>query len=167
LARDPLGWWARKVRQFGTHLVARVRPEERAGLAAWLRPAELVLFDRMHRADQRHGLDVVARLKAAGVTDRDVLAAGLLHDCGKGQVGVWPRIAYALATEYGAGARFVARRLPAMRRDLAILDRHADRSADLAAAAGLPGRVVDLIRWQDAPRDPVFGPLLKAADEAS
>ena len=59
-------------------------------LAAWTTPAQRRLFDSMHVADQRHGLDVVASLRADGVQDRDVLLAGLLHDAGKGDTGVWP-----------------------------------------------------------------------------
>ena len=78
---SPISWWARKARRFGRHLVANVSPQERRAVAAWTRPAELALFDAMHVADRRHGLDVVAHLRAAGVADRDVLAAGLLHDC--------------------------------------------------------------------------------------
>ena len=74
-------WWADKSRQVGRHLRARVTPEERAGLAAWLTPAELGLFDAMHVADRRHGLDVVARLRTEGVSEDEVLVAGLLHDC--------------------------------------------------------------------------------------
>src|SRR5436190_9391720 len=94
-------WWASKVRQFRTHLRASVGSEEREGLVAWTTPAELVLFDEMHVADQRHGLDVVASLRAKGVTDSDLLVAGLLHDAGKDQTGVLPRIAYSLGQRYG------------------------------------------------------------------
>ena len=61
-------------------------------LASWTTPAQRRLFDTMHVADQRHGLDVVASLRAEGVKDRDVLLAGLLHDVGKGDTGVWPRV---------------------------------------------------------------------------
>ena len=43
----------------------------------------------MHVADRRHGLDVVATLRGDGVTEHDVLVAGLLHDAGKGDTGVW------------------------------------------------------------------------------
>ena len=91
MVSDARGWWTTKVRQFGSHLFGRVRPAERAALAGWLTPPELELFDRMHRADRRHGLDVVASLRASGVTDRDVLVAGLLHDCAKGDTGVLAR----------------------------------------------------------------------------
>jgi hypothetical protein len=75
-------WWASKVRQFRAHVRARVVAGERAGLATWLSPSQLALFDTMHVADRRHGLDVVATLRAEGVTDTDLLVAGLLHDAG-------------------------------------------------------------------------------------
>ena len=82
--------WGSKVRQFRSHLGARVRPDERAALAGWLTPGQLALFDGMHVADRRHGLDVVATL--VGRRDRpELLLAGLLHDCAKGPtVGVLP-----------------------------------------------------------------------------
>ena len=38
------------------------------------------------------------RSGADGVTEPDVLVAGLLHDAGKGDTGVWPRVAYSLAS---------------------------------------------------------------------
>jgi hypothetical protein len=50
----------------------------------------------MHVADRRHGLDVVAALRAAGTDDLEVLLAGLLHDAGKGNTGLLPRIIYSL-----------------------------------------------------------------------
>jgi hypothetical protein len=37
----------------------------------------------------------------------------------------------------------------------------------MAAAAGCSVRTVELIRWQDAPRDPDAGERLRLADEAS
>ena len=73
---SPSPSWGRKARQFRAHLAARVTPGERRTLAAWARPEELEIFDRLHVADRRHGLDVVAHLRRSGVTDRDVLAAG-------------------------------------------------------------------------------------------
>ncbi len=167
MASEPVRWWATKVRQFAVHLFGRVRPAEREALAGWLTHDQLTLFDRMHRADRRHGLDVVRALRSAGVTDRDVLVAGLLHDCGKGDVGVVPRVVHALAGAYGERVRGVVAALPGMRAPLERLARHAALSAELAAAAGCSERTVELIRWQEAPRDPEFGRLLALADEAS
>jgi hypothetical protein len=50
---------------------------------------------------------------------------------------------------------------------LARLRDHAEISARLAADAGCPPLTVELIRHQDAPRDPAFGELLRLADEAN
>lgn len=162
-----LRWWAGRTRQFLAHLRARVRSEEREAIAAWLTPGQLALFDGMHVADRRHGLDVVASLREAGVTDQDVLVAGLLHDAGKGDTGVWPRVAYALGQAWGARVRQLVAALPGMRASLDRLRTHAQTSAALAAAAGCSPRTVELIRYQDAPVDPEFGELLRLADEAN
>jgi len=144
-----------------------VRPAERAELARWTTPAQIRLFDSMHVADQRHGLDVVAHLRADAVTDPEVLLAGLLHDCGKGQTGVAPRVAYSLGQAYGPWVWRVAGVLPGVGAALHVLQVHAERSAELAAEAGCSPRTVELIRCQDAPQDPQFGELLRLADEAS
>jgi hypothetical protein len=144
-----------------------VPEQERAALATWITPPQLALFDAMHVADRRHGLDVVASLRGEGVTEPSVLLAGLLHDAGKGNTGVWPRVAYALASSYGAWVLGVTRRLPGFGAALERLRTHAEASANLASAAGCPARTVELIRFQEAPIDPEFGELLRLADEAN
>jgi hypothetical protein len=140
---------------------------ERAAAAAWLTPAQLALFDTMHVADRRHGLDVVATLREGGVADRDVLIAGLLHDAGKGQTGLWPRVAFSLGQEYGRWVWRVAGVIPGWFAALARLRDHAEISARMAADAGCAPLAVELIRDQDAPRDPSFGELFRLADEAN
>lgn len=160
-------WWASKVRQFRSHVRASVPASERDELAAWLTPLQLELFDRMHVADRRHGLDVIATLRADGVTEPDVLAAGLLHDAGKGDTGVGPRIAYSLGQRYGHWAWRLAAILPGWGAALHRLETHAETSAQLAATAGCSPRAVALIRFQDAPEDPEYGELLRLADEAN
>lgn len=159
-------WWAARVRQFRAHLRARVTETERRGLEAWTTPPERTLFDAMHVADRRHGLDVVATLRADGVEDREVLVAGLLHDAAKGSVGILPRIVHSLGGAYGGWVVRAARTVPGMAPALERLRTHAEASAELAAAAGCSPRTVELIRWQEAPRDPV-GERLRLADEAN
>jgi hypothetical protein len=144
-----------------------VTPGERAALVAWIPPVQLDLFDAMHIADRRHGLDVVASLRAEGMTEQDLLVAGLLHDAGKGDTGVWPRVAYTLGRRYGDWITGVARVLPGFGPALERLRTHAETSAEMAAAAGCSPRTVELIRNQDAPLDPEFGELLRLADEAN
>ena len=142
-------------------------PEERSALAAWTTTAQQTVFDGMHVADRRHGLDVVASLRADGATDADVLLAGLLHDAGKGDTGVWPRVVYSLGQAYGTWIWRAGAVIPGFGAALERLRTHPETSAILAERAGCSRRTVELIRWQDAPRDPEFGELLRLADEAN
>jgi hypothetical protein len=160
-------WWLAKVRQTRRFLFARVSEAERGVVAAWLTPEELGLFDAMHVADQRHGLDVMAALRAGGTTDPEVLLAGLLHDAGKGDTGLLPRVFHSLGQARFTWAVRVARWFPPMRRSLDRLRDHPETSARLAEAALCAPRTVELIRWQDDPQDPDAGERLRLADEAS
>jgi hypothetical protein len=162
-----LGWWASKIRRTRAYVRARVSSAERNELAVWLTPAQLALFDRMQVADRRHGLDVLAALSSAGATDPDLLVAGLLHDCGKGQrVRLAHRVAWSLGQRYGEWIWRAASHMPTFRYGLDRLRRHADRSAEIAAEAGCSSRTVELIRLQENPIDEA-GELLRAADEAN
>jgi len=160
-------WWASKVRQFRSHLRAHVDPLERAALASWVEPRQLEVFDAMHVADRRHGLAVVATLRADGATDHELLLAGLIHDAGKGDTGIWPRVAYSLGQHYGTWVWHVAGVIPGWSPALTRLRDHAESSARIAAAAGCTPRTVELIRHQDDPIDPDAGRRLQLADEAN
>ena len=134
---------------------------------AWLEPSQLELFDRMHVADRRHGLDVMADLRRSGAVDRDLLAAGLLHDCGKGsRTRLVHRVAWSLGQRYGTWVWRASSRLPTFRAGLGAMRDHAERSALLAERAGSSARTVGLIRNQERPLDDA-GRLLQAADEAN
>lgn len=161
-------WWSAKVRQTRAHLVGRVAAAERDALAAWLTPAQLALFDAMHPADRRHGLDVVATLRAEGAIEPDLLVAGLLHDAGKGpSVRLAHRIAWSLGEAFGSWVVSAVSVVPGFRAPLERLRDHAEVSAQLAAAAGCTPRTVELIRHQDRPIDPILGERLRRADEAN
>lgn len=160
-------WWAEKVRQVGAHVRARVSDAERRQLVAWLTADQIALFDGMHVADRRHGLDVVAHLEAAGATEPDLLVAGLLHDCAKGDTGLLARITFSLGQRYGPWIWRAAGIVPGRAAALDRLRVHAEASAILAAGAGCSPTTVELIRHQDAPVDPVAGEQLRLADEAS
>lgn len=162
-----VAWWATKIRQTKRHLLARVPARERDALATWLSPAQLAVFDAMHVADRRHGLDVVQALRAGGISEPDVLIAGLLHDAGKGDAGLIPRVVYSLGQAHITWVERAVGWLPGMRRTLVRLRNHQETSARIAEAAGCSPRTVELIRWQDDPRDPEAGEQLRLADEAS
>ena len=135
-------------RQFAAAVAARLTAQERASVAAVLSPAELPLFERMPRHDQRHCLDVYWLLVRGGYAEPLLLRAALLHDCGKvdddgrpipllyyGLFVVLKRVApelYAWAARDGRGSL----------RPFAIHAAHDQRSARMAAAAGSPPEVV-------------------------
>jgi hypothetical protein len=162
-----VSWWLTKIRQTKRHILARVSARERDAIASWLSPAQLALFDGMHVADQRHGLDVMAALREAGENEPEVLLAGLLHDAGKGDTAMIPRVLHALGQARITWPALALGWLPGMGLALTRLRDHAETSAALAEAAGCSARTVDLIRWQDDPRDPVAGERLRLADEAN
>ncbi|CAN5534612.1 hypothetical protein BH24CHL9_BH24CHL9_14200 [soil metagenome] len=161
-------WWTRRVRQGVRHVVGRLSATERREMEAWLSGPQLALFEQMHPADQRHGVDVVTRLRAEGHEDDDLLLAGLFHDCSKGHgVRLAHRVAWALGERYGEGVLTASARLPGFPNAFEALRDHAEASARLAEEAGCSGRTADLIRHQAAPRDPVSGNALRRADEAT
>lgn len=163
-----MGWWTTKVRQAARHLTGRVSAPERASLDAWLSEPQRRLFDSMHRADQRHGLDVVARLRTEGFRDPDLLLAGLLHDSSKGrEVRLAHRVAWSLGERYGGAVLEACAWLPGSRAAFERLRDHAEASAMMALEAGCSERTAELIRHQTDPRDPVAGVALRLADEAS
>jgi hypothetical protein len=144
-----------------------VAPSERAALETWLTPSQLALFDGMHVADRRHGLDVAATLRAGGTTDEELLLAGLLHDCGKGETGVLPRVAWSLGEAWGPWVVRLTRHVPGWAGTLDRLRDHAELSAGLAIEAGCSVRTAELIRHQADPVEPAAGELLRLADEAN
>jgi hypothetical protein len=161
-------WWAVKTRQTSRHVLGRISPAERAELVAWLTPEQLKLFESMHRADQRHGLDVVARLCTDGHDDPELLLAALLHDCSKGpSVRLPHRVAWSLGERYGDVVLNATSRLPGFKAAFVALRDHADDSARLALEADCTARTADLIRHQAEPTDPISGVALQLADEAT
>ena len=163
-----LHWWAGRIRQFVRYVTGRIPAAERDALRSWLTADQLRLFDSMHRADRRHGLDVVAELRRHGHNDPDLLLAGLLHDSGKGRsLRLWHRIAWSLAERYGERLRKMFEKLPTFGGAFATIAAHAEVSAQLAASAGASERAADLIRHQAAPIDDELGVALQLADEAS
>jgi len=72
-----------RVRQFARGLVAHVDAHEMLAVARLLPKAALCRFCEMPLDGQRHSLNVLYALQAAGWDDPDLCAAALLHDVGK------------------------------------------------------------------------------------
>ncbi len=124
-------------------------------------PKAISLFQTMSTADQQHSLRVYRGLQARGCTEKDLLAAALLHDVGKGQgrVPFWTRPLIVIGKR--CAPRLLARlvtypdeNMPGFRRSLSYAWYHADIGADLAAAAGLSEQTVLYIRTHHQPNGP-------------
>jgi hypothetical protein len=154
--------------------VAPLSAEDRTEVARSLPTAALALFQTMSVADQQHSLRVCRGLRARGCTDKDLLAAALLHDVGKaeGRVPFWtrpvivigklcaPQLLARLAVYPHAGVA-----LPKWRHALGYAWWHAEVGAELAARAGLSERAVLYIRTHHQPHGPAAE--LHSVDEVS
>jgi hypothetical protein len=131
-----------------------------------LSPEQASLFIGMEKRDQRHAIEVVRLLSATSVADdSDVLAAALLHDCGKGAVPVWLRILNVLSP--AAVERIAKDEAGDVRSAAYRLRHHAAIGALLAEAAGSSPTTVRLIRGDVSPDESARLALLRAADDAS
>lgn len=132
-------------------------------------------FDSMPAFDQQHLCRVANHLKENGITDRDVLVAGLLHDIGKSDgnatVRLTDRVAKVLMKRLAPGTlECVAANYPEGRfQGLALTVVHPEIGAEIAHALGCSERTCWLIRYHEASTD--FGDpdlaCLQAADFAS
>lgn len=159
-----------RVRQFVTHLTARVEIEEELHARALLPAAAYELFAEMPVADRRHALDVLAKLRGSGVTDPDVLAAALLHDAAKGKrVRLWHRVAVVLVEAVAPGGllRLASADPKSWRYPFHLHVHHAELSAQAALETGCSRRVAAFIHGTPAGPDAQLAAALRAADAAS
>lgn len=140
---------AHLVRRFWWALFApRPTAADRRWVVGVLAPRELVLFDRLSRADQEHHLRVARRLVAQRqpeIVPREWLAAALLHDVGKlvCGLGTWGRV---WATLWPCGRAGDGR--------FARYHRHAAIGASMLRAVDSDPVTVALVgEWPDAPAD--------------
>jgi hypothetical protein len=151
-------------------VTARVTDDEAALARVALPPSAHALFDAMPVADRRHALDVAARLRAAGWTDPDLVAAALLHDAAKGhRLRLWHRVGGVLLE---ALAPRLLRRLASpdassWRYPWHLYLHHAELSAEAARAAGCSERTAAFIRGVADGADRPAADALHLADEAA
>lgn len=72
-----------RIRQFWLAMGAHPEPDDLNLARSYLTPAELALFLGMQPTEQVHALNVLHKLLLQGEDHPDLLAAALLHDCGK------------------------------------------------------------------------------------
>jgi hypothetical protein len=157
-----------RVRQFFGALRPRVRVRERVEAYVWLTPALQRLFETMTLRDQQHGIIVMRRVRARAGDDAALLAAALLHDCGKGKVALWHRVAYVLlGTWPSLRERVASRHGTEWRQAIWRLIHHPSIGANLVAHTGADPEIVRMIREQDAAaKEDRRLAILQAADNA-
>ncbi|HXH21886.1 MAG TPA: hypothetical protein VNN10_07635 [Dehalococcoidia bacterium] len=163
---------AYRARQFLLALFPRFEEHHGDLVRSVLNEGELALFESMEVRDQRHGIRVMEHLLRDHHADRDLLAAGLLHDCGKGRVPLWLRVAYVAApwlvrllargAEPSGAPRARAAAAAAYR-----LVHHASLGAALAARAGSSEATVRYISGSVPEHEHDKIAVLRAADDRS
>jgi putative nucleotidyltransferase with HDIG domain len=130
-------------------------------VSGWLTPETGAVFFAQGDADQRHGYYAALSVVAAGVADRDVIAAALLHDVGKrhARLGIVGR---SLASV------LILLRLPLGERLAAYRD-HGIVGARELAGVGAPALAIDFAMHHHGSRPPTIKPeiweLLVQADQ--
>ena len=162
-----------RVRQFIDAVAAYARPltaDERGEAHAVLPAAARSLFDHMPRNDQRHSLEVLRAVQAAGWSHPALLQAALLHDAAKGAGGITllHRAAVVLIRSVRPlGLAQWAERAAPRRSDLRYPFwahvHHPRLGAELAAAVGCEPLAVELIMRHQAHPPTMAGDAL--ADE--
>ncbi|MBI4318808.1 MAG: HD domain-containing protein [Chloroflexi bacterium] len=149
-----------RFRQFIAAVAAKVEPEELPPLRQYLGPAELRLFRAMPVQDQRHCLNVFVELRRAGYEDKPLLQAALLHDVGKGGVGlgVWHRVAIVLLKALAPRllSAIASHDKGSWRYPFWVHRHHAGLGASVLRQAGSSARVVELVLGHHSPsQDPL------------
>ena len=144
--RQKLSGLPAKLRRLGRSLTAgQARPDD-AWTAPYLTPGERRVYLGMDPRDREHALRVTRALLAEWpAAPADLLAAALLHDCGKQlrPYRVWERVAAGLVPGR------LARHLP-----LGVLwvrGQHPELGARLLRAAGARPRVAELVEKHHQP----------------
>ena len=168
-----------RIRQFVRAITAQVTAEDQAYVESVLPKKALPLFYGMHRADQRHALNVartamelVRQCRAEGtpVDERLLERCALLHDVGrrKGDLDIFGKVFCVLAVNFfPVRARMWAE--DGTSKMLAVYFHHPKIGAALLRDIGLSEEAAIIERHHEVPRvdDSLELRLLRLADEAN
>ncbi|AGA69606.1 putative domain HDIG-containing protein [Desulfitobacterium dichloroeliminans LMG P-21439] len=155
-----------RVRQFYNTIYPKINTEELEWALKLLPPCSVPLFKSQPLPEQRHALDVALDLCASGIHNSHLLAAALLHDCGKAKhpLKVWERVAIVLLQKL---PRQIWDHLLSCHSPLSLSLRtaqeHPSWGAEMAQEFGLDLHIIELIREHHDPRSKE-GRLLYEAD---
>ncbi len=162
-------------RFFGSVLPIGPKGEDDAWARSHLLPEEQEVWDRMSRVDRRHAAGVARRVEVAlgHEATRPVLAAALLHDCGKvvSGLGTYGRVIATLSVKLaGIDIATAWSETRGFTRRVGLYVEHPRLGADLLGMAGsAPLTVAWTAEHHLPPEDwtvpPEIGEALKAADD--
>ncbi len=164
-------------RFFGTLRPGGPRPADDEWATAQLLPGEVAVWRSMWNPDRRHAVGVARRVEQAIGTraTRPVLAAALLHDCGKTTSGLhtYGRVIATICGKVVRNDPETLRdwsRVRGFTRNVGLYLRHAELGGDRLELAGSDPLTVAWTREHHLPEEqwtiPVaLGEALKAADD--
>jgi hypothetical protein len=146
---------AYRARQFWNALPGSRKRVETSRLLLYLKPVQIVLFQRMKPSEQVHAFGMLERLQDSGHHDPDLLAAALLHDVGKilSPLSLLDRVVIVLGHRLfpRCSRRWGEGRLNRLHRPFIVAAHHPDWGADLAMRAEASTIAVELIRRHQQP----------------
>lgn len=144
-------------------------------IAGQLIPEEREIWRTMSRADRRHAAGVARRVERAlgAEASRPVLAAALLHDCGKtvSGLGTYGRVVATLSVKLAGQDQALAwRETRGFTRRVGLYALHPELGADLLGLAGSAPLTVAWAAEHHLPSDQwtvplAIGEALRAADD--
>lgn len=139
-----------RVGQFWNALTAVPEQPALTEISGILSPQLMALFTQMQPAEQAHSLSVYCKIRSAGLENKDLWVAALLHDVGKVKfpLNLWERVEIVLFNKIAPEkAHNWGLAQPAgWRKPFVVAVQHPDWGADLAKQAGASPLTVSLIR---------------------
>ncbi len=167
---------AHLVKRFFGSLVPRgPAPEDRSWVSMVLLDTELDIWHRMSKVDRRHAAGVARRVERAlgDEATRPILAAALLHDCGKtvSGLGTYGRVVATLSAKLAGRDQAVAwSETQGFTRRVGLYLEHPRLGGELLGLAGSAPLTVAWTTEHHLPADqwtvpPEIGQVLKDADD--
>lgn len=166
-----------RVRKFIKALRAKVTQADVEIVKTYLTKQEQILFYRMRKFDQAHGMQVAYKCLGRSLSpeiDRSkLIRAAILHDVGKTYIysTLFDRIVYVLLCslnkEFGKNVNFEELK-DGYYKKLVSLRQHAEIGAKMLADVDSDQEVIDVVRFHDSPprgRESYLLPIIRELDK--
>ena len=139
-----------RIQQFQLAVNPPAQPVPTEELKPYLNNAQLALFRNLQPSEQWHAFKVFNKLKDDGVTQPELLKAGLLHDIGKilYPLKTWERVMIVVTKQISPSLiqQWGYRKPTGFFKFFSVASRHAELGADLISQTGASKELIELIR---------------------